>query len=146
MTKKIGAGEEGNKRPSCKDRQNQPLIELYDCSLSSAPVLLPTACKISLVLRLNSVHLANNIQIEIGRKTKGKFILTHSSFQAPTFLWRIVIFNEKEKLFSIMKDGFPFLPLISVQLHPTEVSLMEPQTGRQMSLCRLICAYFFTEL
>lgn len=48
---------------------------------------------------------------------------------------------KEEKLFSITKNGFPCLP-VSGQLHPTEVLRMEPQAGRQMSLCPLICAYF----
>lgn len=48
---------------------------------------------------------------------------------------------KEEKLFSITKNGFPCLP-VPGQLHPTEVLRMEPQAGRQMSLCPLICAYF----
>ena len=48
---------------------------------------------------------------------------------------------KEKKLFSIMRNGFPCLP-VPGQLHPTEVLLMEPQAGRQMSLCPLICAYF----
>lgn len=100
MTKKWrGAREEGSKRPSCKDRQNQPLTVLY--LIVHCPVHLgcfPPLSKSPRSWGLNSAHLANKIQTEIKLRTGAKFILALSSFQAPTFLWRtIVIFDEGKK-------------------------------------------------
>lgn len=98
ITKKIRAGEEGNKRPSYKDRQNQPLIELYlivHCAMHLCCFLL--LLKSPWSWGLNSAYLANNIQAKVGRETETKFILTLSSFQAPIFLWHTVVIFDDEK-------------------------------------------------
>lgn len=128
------------------DRQSQSLTELYLIVQGSAHLCpLPPLSKPPWSWGLNSAHLGNNIQIEIRREIRAKFSPTRSLFQAPTFLWRTMSLSIKEeKLFSIMKTGFPCL-LTSGQQHPTEGSRMEPQAGRQMSLCPFICL-FFTEI
>lgn len=123
---KIGTEKKENKRPSCKDRQNQSLIELY--LIIHCPVHLccfPPLSKCPWSWLLNSAHLAYNIQIEIRRRTKLNLSwhFLHSKF--PLSCDALLSFSmNKKKLFSIIKHGFSFLP-VSIQLNPTEVSLME---------------------
>lgn len=146
MTKKLGTEKRGNKKPSCEDRQNQALTGLY--LIVHCPMHLccfPPLSKSSWSWGLNRAHLANNIQIEIGRKTKAKFILTLSSFQAPTFLWRtIVIFKGKKAIFNNEK-WIPLPTNISTTASHRSITYGTTSRKADVIVSSHLCL-FFTEL
>lgn len=141
VTKKIGAREEGNKGPPARTDKtshwwNWIWLFAVQCTCAiSHPFQNLRGPEGWTVLILQTV---SKLRSEERQKLNLSWHFLPSKLPLSCDA-QLSFSMEKEKLFSITKNGFPFLP-ISVQLHPTELSLKEPQAGRQMSLCPLICA------
>lgn len=113
-------------------RQTKPVLDwtylIVQGSVHLCPLPLPSKPPGS--WGLNSAHLGNNIQIEIRRKIRAKFSPTHSSFQAPTFLWRTnVIFDKGRKAIFNNENWIP-LPT-SIRTTASHRRITYGATGRK---------------